>query len=136
MRVLADTCVWSEALRRKKAPESEVAHELGNLIAENRVEIIGAVRQEILSGVRSEPQFQELAKWLVPFPDIPVETGDYVMAARFFNQCRGKEVQGSNTDFLICAMSVRHRLAIFTSDKDYLHFSKHLPIVLYKPEEY
>ena len=44
------------------------------------------------------------------------------MAARFFNQCRSKGVQGSNTDFLLCALSARHDLAIFTIDEDFKHY--------------
>jgi hypothetical protein len=32
---------------------------------------------------------------------------DYELAAQFFNQCCGRGVQGSNTDFLICAAAVR-----------------------------
>jgi hypothetical protein len=29
------------------------------------------------------------------------------MAAQFFNLCRSRGIQGSNTDFLICACSVK-----------------------------
>jgi len=40
-------------------------------------------------------------------------------------------VQGSNTDFLICAVAVRNQLAIYTTDKDFSIFAKHLPIILH-----
>ena len=62
----------------------------------------------------------------------PTEAGDYIAAAGFFNLCRSKGVQGSNTDFLICAVAVRAKVSIFTLDKDFDLFSKHLPIVLHK----
>jgi len=55
-----------------------------------------------------------------------------VTAARFFNLSRRKGVQGSNTDFLICAVAVRHRLAIFSTDKDFAQYAKYLPIVLHR----
>jgi predicted nucleic acid-binding protein len=88
--------------------------------------------QEILSGVREETQFKELEARLAPFPDLPITTEDHITAARFFNLCRQKGIQGSNTDFLVCAAAVRNRLAIFTTDKDFASFAAHLPIILYQ----
>jgi predicted nucleic acid-binding protein len=132
MKVLVDTSVWSLALRRGGATDSGPARELRNLIADGRVQMIGPIRQEILSGVREEGQFKELEVRLSAFPDLPLTAEDHVTAARFFNLCRAKGVQGSNTDFLICAVGVRHRLAIFTTDKDFALYAKHVPIVLHK----
>jgi predicted nucleic acid-binding protein len=132
MKVLIDTSVWSLALRRGAESESGPARELRSLIADNRVQMIGPIRQEILSGVREEGQFKELEVRLSAFPDLPLTPEDHVTAARFFNLCRAKGVQGSNTDFLICAVAVHHRLAIFTTDKDFTLYAKHLPIVLHR----
>jgi hypothetical protein len=132
MKVLVDTSVWSLALRRGGDSTLGPVRELRSLIADNRVQMIGAIRQELLSGIRDEGQFNELEARLSAFPDLPGSSEDHVMAARFYNECRGKGVQGSNTDFLICAVAVRHRLAIFTTDKDFALFAKHLPIVLHR----
>jgi len=132
MKVLVDTSVWSLALRRGGDSTLGPVRELRSLIADNRVQMIGAIRQELLSGIRDEGQFNELEARLSAFPDLPASSEDHVMAARFYNECRGKGVQGSNTDFLICAVAVRHRLAIFTTDKDFALFAKHLPIVLHR----
>ncbi|MBN2241110.1 MAG: hypothetical protein JW793_00365 [Acidobacteria bacterium] len=82
MRVLVDTSVWSEALRRSKKIESGVVRELRNLILEHRVEIIGPIRQEILSGLREEAQFERLEKHLAAFPDLGMTTDDYILAAK------------------------------------------------------
>ena len=132
MKVLVDTSIWSLALRRGSDSASRPVRELRGLIADNRVQMIGPIRQEILSGVRDEAQFKELEVHLKAFPDLPVTSEDYVLAARFFNLCRGKGIQGSNTDFLICAVAVRRRLAIFTADKDFALYAKHVPIVLHR----
>ncbi len=132
MSVLVDTSVWSMVLRRSHAPDETVSGSLRNLILGRRVEIIGPIRQELLSGVREEAQFKKLQKHLAAFPDLALETDDYVMAAKFFNLCRIKGVQGSNTDFLICAVAVRRQLSIYAVDQDFLHFAKYLPIMLYK----
>jgi len=132
MKVLVDTSIWSLALRRGGDAESGPVRELRNLIADQRVQMIGPIRQEILSGVRDPEQFKELEERLGAFPDLALTAEDHVTAARFFNICRGKGVQGSNTDLLICAVATRHRLEIFTADKDFLLFARHLPIVLHR----
>jgi len=132
VKVLVDTSVWSAALRRVKRTEPVVVSELRSLILEHRVEIIGPVRQEVLSGLRENAQFKKLEKHLAAFPDIPLKTDDYVTAAKFFNICRTNGVQGSNTDFLICAVAMRNQLAIYTTDKDFPLFAKHLPVVLHE----
>jgi predicted nucleic acid-binding protein len=94
--------------------------------------MIGPIRQEILSGIRDENQFKELEARLASFPDLSITTEDHVTAARHFNLCRQKGIQGSNTDFLICAVAVRNRLAIFTTDRDFISFAAYLPIILYQ----
>ncbi|MFC1498040.1 PIN domain-containing protein [Verrucomicrobiota bacterium] len=132
MRILVDTSVWSAALRRGRNATSAQADELRNLIADHRVEIIGPIRQELLSGIREASQFKKLDKHLAAFPDIPLTTEDYVAAAKFFNICKSKGIQGSNTDFLICAVAVRNHLSIFTTDRDFTMFAKYLPVVLHE----
>lgn len=132
MRVLVDTCIWSLALRRREHAPNREAKELGRLIAAHVVQIIGPIRQEVLSGVRDPAQFERLETHLDAFVDLPLIAEDYVTAARFYNLCRVKGIQGSNTDFLICAVAVRHDLPIFTTDGDFARFARYLPIVLHE----
>lgn len=135
MNILVDTCVWSAALRRTQQTNTAITTELHQLINEHRIAIIGTIRQELLSGIRESRQSEQLAEHLTAFPDINLQADDYVLAAKFFNVCRAKGIQGSNTDFLICAVAVQHQLAIFTTDKDFAHYVKHLPIVLHRENE-
>ena len=130
MSVLIDTSVWSLALRRAAPQTGEVA-ELAKLVRGGRAMIIGPVRQELLSGIRERRQFLALRAHLRAFPDLPIGTVDYEEAAEFFNRCRTRGIQGSNTDFLICAVAARRRLAIFTADKDFAAFAKVLPLRLH-----
>ena len=131
MMVLVDTCVWSQVLRRQKASDDHIARELHELISEMRVQMVGPVRQELLSGVRVEKQFIDLRDHLRAFPDLLLSEEDFETAAEFFNRCRSKGVQGSNTDFLLCALSARHDLAIFTIDEDFKYYAEHLPVRLH-----
>jgi len=132
MKVVVDTCIWSEAFRRSGARESSVnSIHLLELIREGRVLMLGAVRQEILSGIRDEAQFNRLRDYLRAFPDFHLLAGDYEVAAEFYNKCRSAGVQGSNTDFLICAAAHRARATIFTTDQDFRLFAKHVKVAVY-----
>ncbi|RQW78008.1 MAG: PIN domain nuclease [Geobacter sp.] len=133
MKVLVDTSVWSLALRRNLPDEGPEVSELIELIREVRVQMVGPVRQELLSGVKNQAQFQNLRNHLRGFPDLELTTPDYETAAGFFNLCRGKGIQGSNTDFLLCAIAVRHKIPILTTDADFTLFQPHLPITLHSP---
>jgi predicted nucleic acid-binding protein len=133
VRVLVDTSLWSLALRRQPhAQNSGLVAELAALIEDNRVVIIGPIRQEILSGIKEPAQFEKLRTHLHAFPDLEITSVDYEEAAAHFNRCRAKGVQGSNTDFLICAVAARRELSIFTADEDFKHFAKILPIALHQ----
>ena len=137
MNVLVGTTVWSLALRRKSpsptAKHQTVTGELRELIREMRACIIGPIRQELLSGVRTGSLFQKLRDDLRAFPDLPLETEDYEAAAEFFTLCRRKGVQGSHIDFLICAAATRRGLPIFTLDKDFARYSKLLGFAMHVP---
>jgi hypothetical protein len=128
MKVLVDTSIWSASLRRDADQNQEISRTLGDLIASYRAQIIGPIRQEVLSGVRDESQFSALADHLSAFPDVPILPEDYVTGARFFNLCRRKGIQGSNTDFLISAVAARNGMSIFTLDNNFRDFAKVVPI--------
>ena len=134
MKVLVDTAVWSLALRRKTPRDGDpIRSELASLVQDGRVAMIGPVRQELLSGIRDSAQFDELRETLRAFSDTDIGSSDYEEAAAFYNRCREKGIQGSNTDFLICATAVRNSFSIFTTDDDFTHFARVLPIVLHRP---
>ena len=131
MKVLVDTCVWSLSLRRRRTAENPYAQELKKLIAEYKVQMLGPIRQEILSGIRAKEQFENLQMHLQAFPDLLIETRDYERAADFFNTCRRQGIQGSNTDFLLCAIAEHHEMPIFTFDDDFRLFAGCLPVKLH-----
>lgn len=133
MKILVDTSVWSLVLRRDAKLNWDLKTELSEIIKEVRVEIIGPIRQEILSGIKSTKQFKELKFYLSSFPDLELSTQDFEQAAEFFNLCRAKGIQGSNTDFLICSVAVNNDLEIFTTDEDFKNFKRYMPIKLYSP---
>jgi len=130
MRIIADTSVWSLFLRRRKEADPPSIDLFRSAIQENRVQMLGIIRQELLSGMKSEARFRRIGEILEGFPDLLAESRDHTEAARFFNQCRRKGIQGSPVDFLICAQAARNKMAILTEDRDFERYARHLPISL------
>lgn len=132
MEILVDTSVWSLALRRPKSKgnENTILNQLSEFINESRVRMIGPIRQELLSGISYEAQYQKLKHQLSFFEDLEIITENYERAAEMSNSCRKKGICGSSVDFLICSVSEYYHLSIFTTDKDFIHYAKHLPIRL------
>jgi predicted nucleic acid-binding protein len=133
MKILIDTPIWSKAFRRKKinSEDKNIVNGLKYLIDEFMEVIIGPIRQELLSGISDETIFNDLKDKMKGFNDFPIETIDYEIAAEYSNICRRKGVQGSNTDFLICAVAVRNNFEILAVDDDFNKYKKYLPIKLF-----
>jgi predicted nucleic acid-binding protein len=137
MNALVDTSVWSLALRRKteslSTNERLLVAELSELIREGRARVIGLVRQELLSGIRATEQYEQLKLHLRSFPDEVVDTSDYEEAAKAGNRCRAKGVVVSIVDILLCAVAIKRQWAIFTTDPDFSHHAKVLPLRIHAP---
>jgi predicted nucleic acid-binding protein len=133
VKVIVDTCVWSMALQRGVPSPGPEAEELRQLVDEARVQMLGAIRQEILSGIRVRSQFEGLRDRLRGFPDLALVNEDYALAAEYFTALRAKGIQGSNTDFLICAAAARRDLPVLTMDKDFLRYRTVVPLKLHRP---
>jgi predicted nucleic acid-binding protein len=131
--VLVDTPIWSLAYRRgKRTPlEQQAFDEWAALVRQQRAVLIGPVRQEALSGFSQSTRFDLLRVTLRAYSDLEIATGDYEMAAKFANDCRRRGIQGSATDFLICAISVRYDAPVFTIDRDFKRYAAHTGIRLH-----
>ena len=139
MNTIVDTSVWSLALRRKaqhlNAAEKAIVAELTELIKEGRARIIGLIRQELLSGIKTSAQYEKLRATLRSFPDEPIDTSDYEAAAKASNDCRSRGVTVSIIDILICAIALARDWSIFTSDPDFKNYARILPIRLHTPRK-
>ncbi len=131
MKILVDTCIWSQVLR-KKTPNLNLTKQLKDFIDDGRVVMIGPIRQELLSGISNPSQFNKLKHTLSFFEDIILETDHFVKAAGFSNLCRKNGIQGSTTDLLICAVANLEKLSIFTVDSDFINYNKYLKLKLIK----
>lgn len=132
MKVLVDTTIWSLAYRRRRPTQGGEPGELAELIRDHRAVLIGAIRQELLSGVRTDLQYYRLRDTMRAFMDLPAEREDHENAAIFHNTCAARGIQGSHIDFLICAIAARRQCAIFTADADFTRYARVLPVKLHQ----
>jgi predicted nucleic acid-binding protein len=135
MIVLVDTPIWSLALRRSptnlNSGEQKLTTALAELIREGRAQIVGVIRQELLSGIRDQERFVKVRENLCHFHEPELEIADYEQAAEMHNHCRARGIAGSAIDFLICSIAHRRNWQIFTSDRDFEHYARVLALNLY-----
>lgn len=131
MKCVVDTSVWSQALRRKGHRETEEVRKLTVLLKEGeRIFVPGIVLQEVLQGIRSSEQFNQIRESLSYFPLLKASFDDHVFAAELFNLCRAKGVQASTIDFLIASIVIRNECVLLSSDEDFIHIAKHCELKL------
>lgn len=120
--IIVDTSVWSLALRRPRDSTAvpHAARLLKSLVEDGQpVMLPGIVKQELLSGLRHDAQFQRLLGVLDPFPVVLAGEDDHVEAAKITNRCRANGVQVGTVDALIVAMTVRVDGILLTTDRDF-----------------
>ena len=135
MNVLVDTSIWSLALRYKRhgltASDHVLIRALADLVGYGRAQLIGPVRQEVLSGIREQAQFVRLRDALRLYEETTLITNDFEEAARMSNECRRRGITGSPVDFLLCAVAERHQWQIFTTDRDFDQYKSILGLTLF-----
>ena len=110
--VLVDTSVWSEALRRVTSRSERSRRSSRDSFRKGTAYIIGPVRQELLSGIRSAEQFATLRDRLRPFPDLPIRLGRLREKPPHSSiDAVDAESKVRNTDFLICAVASQRKLS-------------------------
>lgn len=137
MRVIADTTIWSFALRREtatlSAKESACVLELNRLAIDGDLCIGGVIRQELLSGLRGKREFARIQNSFGKLAHLIARRSDHDRAAEFYNRCLDRGIAASHFDMLICSQAVAAPARIFTTDADFVHYAGCLPIKLYEP---
>jgi hypothetical protein len=134
--ILVDTPIWSLALRRRTIDLSPMERQLTRVLHEqvqqDNVQLLGATRQEVLSGIREESQFRRIRDHLRGFANVELDSRDYEEAARISNQCRQHGIADSTVDMLVCAVALRHGWEIFTTDRDFLRYARVVPVKMFR----
>lgn len=137
IRLLIDTSVWSEALRRKEKSLNS-SETLVRRIIENNDEIvvIGIIIKELLSGITNKKLFSEIKSILTDFSYIETIKEDYIHAAELRNECRQKGINAGSLDFLIASTAIRNKLTLVAYDKDFFNISKFTELKILDETEY
>jgi predicted nucleic acid-binding protein len=101
------------------------------LVEDDRAVIIGPIRQEFLSGIKEINKYTALKEALRSFPDLPMKTELFEMAAEMFNDCRRRGISASAIDMMVCSASKYYGVEIWTDDPDFTHYKKCIDIHLY-----
>ncbi len=131
--IACDTSALSQFLRRSPDAQNDVALKVEKLIDANELALFGIVRQELLSGIKLPAHFERIDLTTQALPLFFADDEDHTTAARFFSTCRAKGIQGSPIDFLICAMAVKRKFLIYTTDPDFKLYEPIIPIQPYRP---
>ena len=134
--ILFDTSVLSRVFRRRGVGTEErrlqaVFQDL--MASEDPLGMPGIVLQEVLSGIRSQRQFNDLsAKLLAGFTVLPEGVPEHLEAARVRNACLSKGLNVSGVDCLIAACAVLGNHDLFAVDDDFVAMAKHVPLKLFR----
>ena len=129
MALLVDTSVWSLLLRRD-APSDipEVAELRASLSTRQLIVTTGLILQELLQGF-VPPRIQAaITERFAPLRVLQPTRGDHVAAAELSNTCRAKGVQLETVDALIAQLCIAHDLTLLTTDDDFRHAARHIPL--------
>lgn len=132
--LLVDTSVWSLALRRDAAdPGPEVAVLKDALERSEPVYLTGLILQELLQGFSGPRARIQIIDKLAALPLLVPDRGDHINAAELRNQCRRAGVQIGTIDALLGQLCLRHELLLVTTDADFAHMARIMPLRIWKP---
>lgn len=133
MKVIVDTSVWSQSLRKKKTEESPQTIQLRKLIEnQESIFLLGVIIQEILQGVRDNILFQKIQTHLKSFTCLNPQKEDYISCAQLYNKCLSHGVTPATTDILIAHMTIKNHCHLLTTDKDFDYIAKYSELKLLK----
>lgn len=133
--ILLDTSVLSRVFRRRKPGPAEARFRdvvEGLLRADLPIGLPSVVLQELLSGIRTDHEFNDLHERLrSSFAILHPTVGDHVEAARLRNLCLAKGVNLSGVDCLIAALTIAGGHELFAADGDFAQLARHVPLRLF-----
>ncbi len=118
--VLIDTCAWIDFLRYQ---EGELGNQVAALIENNQAAITGVVIAELLQGVKTEKQQQQINLLINSVRSFPTQESDWKNAGILLQELRKQGVTLPLTDALIAAIAQHYQIKVLTIDKHFQHLS-------------
>ena len=134
MTLLVDTSVWSLAFRRDRPPDvPEVAALSTALAGAEDVLATGIIQLELLHGFVPARVQQTLEERFAAMTLVEPRREDYVAAARLGRTCREAGIQLGIVDSLLAQLAIAHDLTLLTTDRDFTHAARHIPLRVWAP---
>jgi predicted nucleic acid-binding protein len=131
VNILVDTSVWSLALRRDSPSNClEVTRLKMALKGGEGVFTTGLILQELLQGFRGPKARQRIIETFAVLPLVTPERKDHIAAADLKVKLRQKGIQVGTIDVLLAQLCLRHGLSLLSTDKDFAHMSRYVPLPL------
>jgi predicted nucleic acid-binding protein len=129
--ILVDTSVWSLALRRDGAQAAPEVQRLREALAAGEVVTTGLILQELLQGFRGPRARPQIEARFTSLPLLVPDREDHIQAADVRNRCRRAGVQLGTIDALIAQLCIQHGLTLLSTDRDFSHAAKHVPLTVW-----
>lgn len=134
MALLVDTSVWSLAFRRDTPPDvPEVEGLKRALLGGDLVVTTGLILQELLQGFVPTKARAAIVERFTAVETVQPDRDDHVAAAALWTRCRHAGVHLGTIDALIAQLSIRHDHTLLSTDRDFVHASRHIPLRLWTP---
>lgn len=131
--MLVDTSVWSLALRRDQTELDPAVAALRRALAgQDLVATTGVVLQEILQGAVHGTTRERVLEHFGKLQYVAPDREDHTHAADVRDQCRRHGVQLGTIDALIAALTIRHGLTLLTTDQDFEHAARWVPLPVWR----
>jgi predicted nucleic acid-binding protein len=130
--VIVDTTVWVDYLNGRRNEQTEW---LLSQIGKENIGLLDVVLCEVLQGVRSESQFQELKEQLMEFEIFCPSSAELaITAASNFRELRKRGFTVRKTiDCWIATFCLREGHSLLHRDRDFEVFEKQLGLQVVKP---
>jgi predicted nucleic acid-binding protein len=131
VNILVDTSVWSLALRLDSPPDSQAVSRLKAALKDGEnVFTTGLILQELLQGFKGPKARRRIIEDFAPLPLIIPERRDHIDAADLKVKLRQKGIQTGTIDVLLAQLCLRHGLSLLSTDRDFIHIAKYVPLAL------
>ena len=120
-----DTSVWIPYFREEGSPSGD---RLDELIDDDRVHINGIVLVELLTGARSEAEFDRLASALAGLKFVPSDEASCRSAGRNGCALKRKGISVPLSDVIIATDCIDHGLVLIDADRHFEAIATHLPL--------
>jgi predicted nucleic acid-binding protein len=125
---LIDTSVWLFALRKDFIPE--IRSRVDDLLRNNLVFTTGIINLELLSGAKTDSEFERLKDRLMTLDDIITDDIIWDKASVLAFKLRRKGITVPHTDILIAACAISEGCVLLHADNHFNIIAQHTDLIV------